>query len=102
MSVDLKSFTMFERASLVILDDALIKLEHERTKDRVRKYLFESIESVVISRKMPWGRVIVVAVAFGLPGVALFFFNSVPTTVFGSILTALAIGLIVGYAYCRK
>jgi hypothetical protein len=102
VSVDLQSNTMFGRISLVLMEDCLVKLEHGRTEDRVRRFMFDSIESVIIWRKMPWGRIAVTLGLFALPGVALFFVGELVTTIFGIFLVALGLGLTAWYLTCRK
>lgn len=102
MSVDLRSNTLFSRASLLLMDDCLIKLEHGRTKDRVRRYSFDRIESVVIYRQIPWVRLIICAVVLLLPGFLLLLAGETSETVTGIVLMACAVFLIVWYLYCRK
>src|SRR5665213_3135673 len=113
MSVDLRSNSTLGRMSFILMDGYLIQLEHRYTEDRVRKFRYESIDSVIIWQKAPWLRMILCAVILGLPGIAILFFsfrsgfnsNDVGETfmvVTGSFLCALAVGLITWYFYCKK
>ena len=66
MAVDLKSATTFGRTSLILFQDRLIRLEHGRTKDRVRSVLYDTIESILIWQRTRWVIAVVSFVAFGL------------------------------------
>ena len=86
MAVDLRSVTTFQRFSLVLMDDCLIKLEHERTQDRVRRYSYDSIQNIIIWRTISWWRVIICGICLLLPGIGLLFVDNTPSTVIGFIL----------------
>ncbi|HEV7301140.1 MAG TPA: hypothetical protein VGN72_17370 [Tepidisphaeraceae bacterium] len=102
MAADLRSNTMFSRISLVVMDDCLIKLEHGRTGDRVRKFTYDSIESIVIWRKTPWVRIVVCTTFLALPGAALQFVGDTFATYSGLFLLALGLGLVAWYLICRS
>jgi hypothetical protein len=102
MSVDLKSNTMFARISLVLLDDGLIKLEHGRTEDRVRRYKYDRIERVLIWSNLPAIRVILCIALLMLPGFGVLLIGETFAYVTGALLIALGLGLVTWYLYCRK
>lgn len=101
MSVDLRSTSMFAKVSILLMDDCLIKLEHGRTEDRMRRVMYDTIQHVVIWRAIPWVRIVLCAVGFGLPGIALMFVGRNPGVAIGIVLLAIAVGLIARYFYCR-
>ena len=101
MAVDLKSNASLHRYSLLIMGDALIKLEHERTQDRMRRYTFDTIQNVIIWQKTPWVRIAVCAVLLVLPGVGILFFNDTTATVIGCFLIAMGCLLLAYYSYCK-
>ena len=101
MAADLKSISTFQRYSLVLMNDCLIKLEHERTQDRVRRYSYDTIQQVLIWRKVPWLRIIICLVALVLPGIAIFFARNITTTVIGCFLLASGGTLVIYYSYCK-
>jgi hypothetical protein len=102
MSVDLRNASTFGRISLLVMDDCLIKLEHGYTRDRVRRLMYDAIESVIIWRRVPGVRITVCVVLFLLPGMGLLFANSTVAIVIGIFLLALALGLISWYIYAGK
>ena len=50
MSEILKTTSVFDRLSFVVMDDSLVRLEHGSTQDRVRKFRFIEIEGILFSR----------------------------------------------------
>lgn len=102
MAVDLKTNSFFRRISLVLEPDALVKLEHDRTKDRVRKIMFDRVDQVIVWRRLPVLRIILVTAILCAPGALLLMTNEPVGIVIAFIL--LAIGLIVDavYLYYRK
>jgi hypothetical protein len=97
---------MFRRQSLVLDVDCLIKLEHEWlewSKNRVRKVMFDRVEQIVVWRVVPWVRVLVVALVFGLPGLLLMLLTDIPgLTVLGAALILVALVVDAWFLYCRK
>jgi hypothetical protein len=102
MGADLRNNTSFARISLVLLDDCLVKLEHARTQDRIRRYMFEAIESVVIWRRVPLIRILVCTCLLLLPGVAILFIGETFATVSGILLILLGGGLVLWYLFNGK
>lgn len=102
MSVDLRSNSQFARVSVLLMDDCMIKLEHARTQDRMRKTMYESIESVTLWRRIPGVRITVCAVLLALPGIALLFVGDTAVTIIGIFLILLGGGLITFYLVCGK
>jgi hypothetical protein len=76
MSEILKTTSVFDRLSFVVMDDSLVRLEHGSTQDRVRKFRFIEIEGILFSRAAPVGRLILCTVFFILPGIAMMLLNS--------------------------
>ncbi len=102
MAVDLRSNSLFNRTSVLIEPDCLVLLEHERTKDRVRKIMFDRVEQVIAWRKVPVIRILVVALFLLLPGAALFFVGNVTSTVIAIFLEIVALTALTWYLYCQK
>jgi hypothetical protein len=103
MSADLRSSSIFGRSSLVLLDDCLVKLEHGQTEDRVRKFMFDAIEAVIVWRSVPW--LYLCIVAFFLCGPAFCLLILVRGTVanwIGGFLLVAAVPVMAWYLYCRK
>ena len=100
MSVDLRTNSAFARVSLLVMPDCLVKLEHGRTEDRVRKFMFDAIGTVVIWRKVPWARVLVCALLLAAPGVALLFVRETAVVVIGGVLLVFGVALCLWYLYC--
>lgn len=102
MAVDLRNNSLLSRSSLVFTEDALVKLEHRYTHDRLRKFMYDAIESVVIWRRNAWLQIILVTICLMLPGIALLFADSDPSTIIAIFLIAVASILLVWYVYCGK
>jgi hypothetical protein len=102
MAVDLKSYTTFGRNSLVVMNDALIKLEHGYTQDRVRKFSYETVQDIIVWRKHTIGRIIIVLIAFVLSGIAVFFIGNTAATIIAIILLSIGSLLTCWYLYCKK
>ena len=100
MSVDLRSKSQFARVSVLLMDDCIIKLEHRRTEDRMRKIMYESIESITFQRRLPGLRIALCAVFLVLPGIAIQFVGNEISTVIGIFLIVLGSGLIIMYLVC--
>jgi hypothetical protein len=100
MSADLKCNTTLRRTSLVILDDCLVMLEHELTRDRVRKVMFDRVESVLIWAKVPWLRIVLLFVLLGLPALGILLIHEPVSTAIALVLLAFVVGMNAGYAYC--
>lgn len=66
MSVDLKISGLTGGMSVLTLDGELIILEHGVGQDRVKRILYENIESILVWEKIPWLRMIGAAVFLGL------------------------------------
>src|SRR5580698_3972978 len=69
MASDLHSREFFGRTSLFLMGDRLVRLDHGRTRDRVRSYLYEGIESVLVWRRVRWPAAMLVALVFGIPSI---------------------------------
>lgn len=61
----------FSNKRIVIEDDALGFYEQQFGSDRVRRVLFDRIDSVVYWRRFPWLRAVLFCVLIGLPGAVL-------------------------------
>jgi hypothetical protein len=62
VAVDFKEESLMHQVAVVIDDDALIMLERDGNRDRVRKILYDRVQSVLIWRKFPWLRAIIIGV----------------------------------------
>ena len=102
MSVDLRSNSTFERVSLVLMDDCLVKLEHGWTEDRIKRFMYEAVEKLVITRRLPWPHMIICAVVLMGPGVFLLFSSEAGLPILGGGLIAVGLILVLWYAYCGK
>lgn len=100
MSVDLRSNTTFSRISMVLMDDCLVKLEHQTTQDRVRRYAYDRIQGVVIWTRPAWLRMAVCAVGLLAPGILLGLLTQ-ELQIFGWILASIGLLLVCWYAYTK-
>ena len=101
MAADLKSITTLNRFSLVLMDDSLIKLEHEYTQDRVRRFSYDSIQNVIIWQKISWWRFVLCGIVLVLPGIGILFLDNVAATIIGVILMLIGLSLMGWYLYCK-
>lgn len=101
MAADLKSITTFQRVSLLLMDDCLIKLEHERTRDRVRRFSYDTIQTVVIWQKISWLRIVLCTLCLVAPGFALLLTQQSTNSLVGVLLMTVGGGLIAWYFYCK-
>ena len=100
MSVDLRSISMFGRSSVLLMDDSVVKLEHTYTDDRLRRFMFDRIETVLIWRRTPWGRLILVGLILGGPGIGLQFAGDPIARWIGISLIFIAVVLCGWFLYC--
>lgn len=99
MSADLKSNSIFDRLSFVLMDDSLVRLEHSSTKDRIRKFRYIEIEAITFSRAVPFVRILLCVVFLVLPGLGVLFVNETATTVIGLLLAPFGVALILWYMF---
>ncbi|HEX4124597.1 MAG TPA: hypothetical protein VHY37_07705 [Tepidisphaeraceae bacterium] len=100
MAVDLRSNNTFARISLILMDDCLIKLEHQSTQDRVRRYSYDQIERVVIWSRPAWLRIAICAIGLLLPGILLALLTE-ELQIFGWVLASIGALLVCWYLYTR-
>jgi len=99
MGIDYRDANWFNRQTGLLMDDCLVLLEQEYTKDRVRRVLFDRVESVVSWRRFPWGRGLVFGLFFGLP--ALFILSEEPVVqVIGVVFLLLFLAAEARYLHC--
>ncbi|MDH5638042.1 MAG: hypothetical protein OEZ04_06085 [Nitrospinota bacterium] len=65
MPVDLRVHSLASRKSLLVMEDSLVMLEHSQFSDRIHKILYESIESIIVWKKLPWLKMTLTALALG-------------------------------------
>jgi hypothetical protein len=82
------------------MNDCLVRLEHERTRDRMRKIMFDRIESITVWRKLPVARMLVLGLLIALPSALVLFIQETVSTIIGGSLLALAVCVISWYGYC--
>jgi hypothetical protein len=101
MSADLTYSGWMTRGSLVLQDDALVVLEHQVIRDRVKRIKYDRVSTLLIWREFPVGRAVLFLVLFGLPGI-----SSLTTggggIVTGSILLAVLAIIEIRYALYQK
>ena len=97
MSVDLRSYKTFERYSILVLDDCVVKLEHTYGDDRIRRIKFATLERMVISRKPAWLRLIIGGLIL-LVGLLIMLNNDL--LYLGIGLAAFGIAILLYYLYC--
>ena len=73
MAADLTFAGQLSRHSLVIEPSYLVVLEHGTLRDRTRRILYDRVESVLVWRRPPWGRIIVISLLLGGPALLLLF-----------------------------
>jgi hypothetical protein len=103
MGADLKNNSLFQRVSVLIQPDCLVKLEHQMSKDRIRKSMFSRVAQVAVWRQIPWVRIAVATVFLCLPG--LLILSLVEMTglkIMGFVIFAIG-GCVDGfYVFCGK
>jgi hypothetical protein len=99
MGVDLRGISSFERFSLVIMDDCLMKLEHGYSKDRVRRYMYDNVEAVLIWRRFPALRFGVVVLCLIVPGLALLLAGGQTSLVIAFFLLSCGTLILLWYGY---
>lgn len=102
MAADLKLRNLFSSNSIVLLDDHLVELEHGHTSDRVRRVLYDRIESVIHWRVQPLGRMIAFGLVFGIPGMLAIMSSDSVWGTMGVILLAITVILEARYLYTGK
>jgi hypothetical protein len=102
MAVDLAAHGLFQRASVVLDPDCLIKLEHSSTRDRLRKVMFDRVDHIIVWRVVPWVRVLLALLLIGVPGSLLLLVGDPVATAFAMIVILIALGVVSWYLYCRK
>lgn len=75
MAADLKGNAIGGGCSLFLRGDHLLKLDHDRTRDRMRRFRYASIEQIITWQRVPLFRVLVVVLLFGVPA-AMVYVNS--------------------------
>jgi hypothetical protein len=101
MAVDLKSNTTFQRVSILLTDNAIVKLEHERTQDRIRRFPYESIQAVLIWQRISWWRIVLCTIVLIFPGIGIAFNDSTTALISASILIGMGLALDLWYLYCK-
>lgn len=71
MAVDLKAGGVIRVQSLIVNDDHLVILERDGYKDRIRKTLFDRVDSIVTWKTLPWGRMLFFLFLLGGPAVPM-------------------------------
>lgn len=93
MAADLKLTGYMHRASLVLLDDQLVFLKHEFTRDRIRRIGLDRVEAVLTWKKNFWVRVLLILVVVGAPSALFLTFAVLGETTF-YIPAAVFVGLL--------
>lgn len=68
---DIRCYGWLMRQSLYVTDGHLMILEHEFSSDRVRRIRYEHLEHLLLWRRMPMDRIIIVGLLLGLPALLL-------------------------------
>lgn len=102
MAADIQLATIFRRESMLINDDSLVSLYHEGYQDRVHKILYDHIESIVTWRVIPWARMLIFAILFGLPAALCFIPGEEEFNYLGLILLSFSLITELYYLYCGK
>jgi hypothetical protein len=84
--IDLRLPSLLRKRSFVIMDDHLVLLAHQHMKDRVQRISFDRIDSILIWSVIPWVRMLIWAVLFGLPALGIFLINDPVATVIAIVL----------------
>ncbi|MHB1768674.1 MAG: hypothetical protein ACYCUV_12585 [Phycisphaerae bacterium] len=93
-------FTLFRRITAVMDDDALVLLEHQYNKDRIRRVPFDQVEYMLHWERLAGGRLtlfFLLFLGFGISGIAFLANRSFGDTgylVFGIILLVFAVGML--------
>jgi hypothetical protein len=84
------------------MDDSLVILESDRTADRMRKILFDRVEGVLLWKRLPWGRMLLVTLLIAGPSIAVFWAPGDEALVIGGIGLSLAMLLLARYLWYGK
>jgi hypothetical protein len=102
MAADLKFTGIAHRSSIVLLDDHLVVLKHGSTRDRVRRVVYDRIDSVLSWRSLPWVRMVLFGVLFGISGLLMLAAAEPFANVLGAILLSTTTLIEVRYLYMGK
>lgn len=102
MAADLTTTGFFQRRSVILQNDHVVVLEHQSTKDRVRRIAFDRIEHVVLWRSLPWVYMVVYGLLLGGPGLAFLAVRSTPIIFIGLTLVAITVIIEARYLYMGK
>ncbi|MFP4055239.1 MAG: hypothetical protein ACLF0G_00040 [Candidatus Brocadiia bacterium] len=102
MAADLAGARPLRRESLLVEGDCLIVLEHSGGgRDRLRRILFDRVESLLVWRTLPWVRMLGVALLLGVPAAPFLLVPEAPAAVGWVILGCLLVAE-GRYVYDRK
>ena len=101
MAADLTISKLVYSESLLITEDSLVCLERRSTKDRVRRILFDRLESVVVWRTLPLVAMLIVALLLGPIGLILMVVGD-EGRIAGDILIAILFLVEIGLLLCGK
>jgi len=72
MGADLTIAAWTRRQSVLLMDDHLVVLEHEGYSDRVHRVFFDGVRSLVVWKRWPWGRMLLLGCLTALPGYLIY------------------------------
>lgn len=101
MSADLKIVDVLTRQSLLVEPTCLVVLEHQTLSDRMRRVLFDRVESVTVWRGVLWGRVILILLLMLPAALLLLIDDPVARGIALTVLLCTGLALLY-YLWCGK
>jgi len=110
MASELKCCDLFSRKTALLQADQLVILEHGLLSDRVRRIGFDRVESVAMSRGVPWAGLLLIGLGIIGGGVPLLLIglsqstanSQLPMLLIGSVLLILGGPVFVWHAVCGQ
>lgn len=101
MPTDLTTSGLLHRTSVLVRDNELVLLEHQFTKDRLRRIAYDRVEAVLCWRTMPWVRMMLFLIGLGTPGILLVIYEP-SVMLIGWLLISMAVLIVLRYLYLGK
>jgi hypothetical protein len=101
MAVDLVGTSWLRKLSVLVMDDCLVLLESVGQRDRIRRVLFERLESLVVWKTLPWVRMLLAAVLLGAVAASLISFGD-GVAIAGQVILGVLVLIEGKYLYDRK
>ena len=103
MGIKLKQVGWIRRQFLEVEAHQLLLLQPEWGSDRVRRILYDRVETLVTWRTIPWDRLIVSSIVLLIPALLLLLVGGFPETrATGGVLAVIGLSLVGWYLTARR